>query len=77
MESNRRCSNCGREIYQGASKCAYCGYPYRGDYVDGKPQSAGKADAGTVEDLCLLEQANAMTAEQMSKDLLPVQPTAR
>ena len=37
MESNRRCSNCGREIYQGASKCAYCGYPYRGDYVDGKP----------------------------------------
>ena len=40
-------------------------------------QSAGKADAGTVEDLCLLEQANAMTAEQMSKDLLPVQPTAR
>ena len=39
MESNRRCSNCGREIYQGASKCAYCGYPYRGDYVDGKPVS--------------------------------------
>ena len=37
MESNRRCSNCGREIYPGASKCAYCGYPYRGDYVDGKP----------------------------------------
>ena len=37
MSGDRICSNCGKEIYPGASKCAYCGYPYRGDYVDGKP----------------------------------------
>ena len=37
MNPNRKCSNCGREVYPGASKCAYCGYPYKGDYIDGKP----------------------------------------
>lgn len=37
MGPNRICSNCGREVYKGASQCAYCGYPYKGDYIDGKP----------------------------------------